>query len=40
MTVAYFVLAAVIGIPLAVFAIIHFHARHHERVRGNVMWHS
>ena len=38
MTVLYFVVGAIIGIPLALFAIVHFHARHHRRVRGTTMW--
>lgn len=40
MTVLYFVVGAIIGIPLAVFAIVRFHARHHHRVSGTMMWHS
>ena len=38
MTVLYFVVGAIIGIPLAVFAIVHFHAKHHRRVHGTTMW--
>ena len=40
MTVLLFVVGAFIGIPLATFAIIHFHARHHDRVGGTTMWHG
>jgi len=40
MTVLLFVVGAFIAIPLATFAIIHFHARHHDRVGGTTMWHG
>jgi hypothetical protein len=40
MTVVYFVVGAIIGIPLAVLAIVHLHAKHHRRVHGTTMWHG
>jgi len=39
-TVLLFVVGAFIGIPLATFAIIYFHASHHDRVGGTTMWHG
>jgi len=40
MTVLYFVVGAILSIPLAVLAIVHFHGRHHRRVNGTTMWHG
>lgn len=40
MTVLYFLVGATICIPLAAWAIVHFRAKHHQRVNGTMMWHG
>ncbi|HTZ49075.1 MAG TPA: hypothetical protein VMH20_15895 [Verrucomicrobiae bacterium] len=40
MTVLYFVVCAVIAVPVAVLAIGFFHAKHHHRTKNTTMWHA
>ena len=40
MTVLYFIVGAVICIPVAALAVGFFRAKHHHRNNSNMMWHG
>ncbi len=40
MTILYFIVSAVIAIPVAALVIGFFHAKHHHRNKDTMMWHG